>query len=98
MKQPRNLDTEAKAFYRRHSKRLKDQGLLTDSTHDSFVLLARTHSILASLDPHDTADKMAIIKYIGVSKIYQALSRGFAMNSDKPRVAQMNEPKDEYGL
>lgn len=98
LRKPNNLDAEAGSFWKRHARRLEVQGLLNESTVDSFTLLCRTHSILTQLNPHDPADKMGIIKYIGLSKIYQALARGFAMNSDKPRAAANIEDKDEFGL
>ena len=96
MRRPTNLDPTALAFYTRHSKRLIDQGLLTESTFDSFVLLCKTFSLLTSFDP--VTEKNGMLRYISLSKMYQVYSRGFSMNSDRAKEAGTVEQRDEYGL
>lgn len=96
MKRPRNLDETAKEFWDRHAKRLKEQGLLTDATFDSFALLCKTYSLLARMDPE--TEKNGMIKYIALSKLFQTYTRGFGMNTDKPKQSQPTVETDEYGL
>jgi hypothetical protein len=98
MKTPKNLDPEALAFFKRHHRRLEQSGLLTESTQDSFIQLCRTHSLLVNHDPNDTTDKMSMIKFVALTKIYQSIAKGFGMNSDKAKKPVSSEDKDEFGL
>ena len=98
MNKPRELDETAAKFWDRHAKRLRDEGLLTPATFDSFVLLCRTFAVLQRHDPDNTADKMAVIKFIALSRQYQQLARGFGMNTDKPKVPQQGSEVDEFGI
>ena len=98
MKQPKELDDVAAKFFQRHTKRLRLEGLLLESTFDSWVLLCKTYSILSRHDADNPADKMAIIKFVALSRQYQSLAKGFGMHSDKPKVATGSEEKDAFGI
>ncbi len=98
MNKPKELDDTAAAFWTRHRKRLQDEGLLTDATFDSFVLLCKTFSVLSRHDPDNTDDKMAVIKFVALSRQYQSLARGFNMNSDKPKQPTANAEPDQFGI
>ncbi len=98
MNKPKELDEHAAGFWKRHAKRLQDEGLLTDATYDSFTLLCKTFSVLSRHDPDNTADKMAVIKFVALSRQYQSLARGFNMNSDKPKTPQATTEADEFGI
>jgi len=80
MKKP-NLKDSAMDFYARHSPRLKKSGHLTESTHDAFILLARTWGELVDLNPH--VEKNGFIRYFALLKWFQLYARGFGMNTDK---------------
>lgn len=96
MNRPKELDDTARSFWDRHARRLKAEGLLTESTFDSFVLLCKTYSLLTRMDPE--TEKNGMIKYIALSKLFQTYSRGFCMNTDKPKTTQASEEVDEFGL
>jgi phage terminase small subunit len=97
IKKPASLDPEAGRFWDRHSKRLKAEGLLTDATYDSFVLLCRTYSHLSRLDP-EADPRTGIIKYVAMTRVYQQLAKGFGMHSDKPKAPTSAEEPDEFGI
>lgn len=91
------LDETAAKFWTRHAKRLQDEGLLTEATFDSFVLLCRTYSLLTHLDP-DADPKTGIIKFVAMSRVYQQLAKGFGMHSDKPKQPAANAEPDQFGI
>jgi len=89
MKKPK-LPDEASRFWDRHASRLQKEGLLNDATFDSFVLLCKVHGLLTAVDP--VADvKTGVIKFVALSKQFTLLSRGFGMNTDKPKKAEVKQ-------
>lgn len=97
MNKPKDLDPISTDYWKRHAPRLKKEGLLNEATTDSFTILCRTFSLLHSLDPVEDS-KTGVLKFVALTKIYQTLSRGFGMNTDKPKKAEPEGDKDEFGL
>jgi phage terminase small subunit len=99
MKCPTNLCSEGKAFWRRHAKRLQGD-TLDESTYDAFVLLCRTHGILATLNPKE--EKNGMIVFRSMSKQYQELAKPFGLlNDGKPKEKeppQESEAAKEFNL
>ena len=81
MKTPDYLKGEARKFFLRHCKRCEKDGTLTDATLDGFILLCRTWGMLTALDTED--DKMGIIKYVALSKIFERQGVPFGITAKK---------------
>ena len=97
IRKPEHLDDLASKYWTRHSKRLQDSGLLTDSNLDAFVLLCKTHSYLQTCKPDE--DKNGWLKYFALLKNYQSYARGFGMATDKNiKPPEPQATVDEFGL
>lgn len=97
MRCPQDLtDDKARDFWRRHSSRLQAQGLLNEATFDSFVLLSRVHGMLTRLEAEN--DRIGVLKFVGLAKLYSSLAKGFGLNTDKPRQPTIEKRKEEFGL
>lgn len=93
MKCPKNLDSEAKAFWKRHAKRLQEAGTLDESNYDAFVLLCRTHGILATLEPKK--EKNGMIVFRSQTKQFMELAKPFGLLADKPKVIEVKQVQSE---
>ncbi|MBP3957415.1 hypothetical protein J8F10_19385 [Gemmata sp. G18] len=80
MKRP-VLSKEAAKFWDRHAKRCVEEGLLTDATFDSFVLLARTYALL-QFDPEQD-ERTGIIKFVALTKSFERQGIPFGVTAKK---------------
>lgn len=81
-KPPSCLDSEGKAFWRKHYQHCVDNGSLTDVTASSFELLARMWSVVKRCDPDE--DSKAALKFCGLIKQVQAMAKPFGLLGSKP--------------
>jgi phage terminase small subunit len=104
-KPPVKLVNEALKFWNRHVIRLKQAGILTDRSTDSFLLLCQTWGMLQSLmDVQPGADNYREMTQVNaLHKNYQALARQFGLLPAAAKQAKMDEtPKkakaNEFGF
>ncbi len=96
LNKPKELDEIASEFWKRHFGRLKKEGLLNDSTFDSFVILCKTYSEITKLKPDEA--KNGWIRYFALMKWYSLYARGFGMSTDKNVKPTIMETTDEFGV
>lgn len=102
MKPPIELSGEALAYWKAHSRKLKDAGILTDRDVHSFALLCRIWGMLQALDTEPGNENYrAMIQFTNLSKQYAALAKQFGLLPRDRKAANMeleSKATDEFGL
>ena len=83
MKCPQNLSGEGRKFFLRHKQECCEQGTLTESTLDSYILLCRTWGMLSSLDP-DADERLGVMKWVALTKTFERQGLQFAIAAKRP--------------
>jgi phage terminase small subunit len=100
-KPPIKLDQEALKLWNRHSIRLKQAGILSDRSIESFLLLCQTWGMLQTLMEYQPggANFREMTQLNQLHKNYQALARQFGLLPAAARAAKMEEqpPKPKAG-
>jgi phage terminase small subunit len=101
---PIPLDAEALAFWQKHYRRLKRDGVLTRNDVESFAILCLTWGKVQSLAHYEPgADNYReMIQLVNLLKQYQSLAKQFGLLPRERKAAKMEAParekKDEFGL
>lgn len=104
MEPPIQLNTEARAFWDRHYKRLKSRRILTRADLDSFAVLCVCWSKLVAIGAAEPgADNYReMVQYANLLKQYHAYAKQFGLLPRERRAAKMDSDapakKDEFGL
>lgn len=102
MKPPIELTGESLVYWKAHSKKLKDAGILTDRDVHSFALLCRIWGMMQELDAQPGSQNYrAMIQFTNLSKQYAALAKQFGLLPRERKAANMemdSKQVDEFGL
>ena len=97
MTAPKNLEGEARQFWKRNAPILERAGLLTAADRDSFTLLCVCWGKLQQAD----AEGLDAIKFVALSKQVQNLLKAFGLTPEARRRLKIDlEPaaEDEFGI
>lgn len=89
---PKWLESEGKAFFKKHSKALTDENKLDERNSDSFALLCQVWALIRATDPLESPQ--AGLRYIGLIKQYQAIAKMFGLMPNLAKGQNANKPKD----
>lgn len=97
MTPPKNLEGEARQFWKRNAPTLERAGLLTVADRDSFTLLCQVWAKLHAAE----AEGLDAIKFVALAKQAQNLMKAFGLTPEaRKRLKISLEPDtpDEFGI